>query len=677
MTRFRITAAPRLAAVLLCFAFPQNAAAADDTSNRGTSNRGTSNRAPLQSQPYARLPLGSVQAKHWLKHQLVLQKEGLTGHAEELYEDIGGSDWCSDSARGGQFAWERGPYYAKGLMTLAYVLDDKELKEKAQKWIDPVLASQREDGDFGPKARNWWANMIVLHYMRDYYEATHDQRIPAFFEKYFRFQLAALPSHTLFNDSKWAKARGGDNLEIVLWLYNRTGEPWLLDLARLLMEQTNDWHKYYADGTGDNAYPEHIVNVMQGLKSPPLMYLVSGAADHKNGFTDATKADGWLMQKCGRIDGMPSGTEPLADRGSTQGTELCAIAERILASTVAIKILGDASVGDQLERVAYNALPAALSPDIKGHRYYILPNQPKCTNEPLGRWHNGSGRNAICPSPHSGYGCCRSNFHYAWPKFVHNMWMATADRGLAVAVYGPNSVTAKVGEAGSTVTIDPETDYPFRSESTLTITTSASVTFPLELRIPAWCVIPSVQVNGKPQHNVTPGTFHRIERLWKNGDVVQLTFPMAPKLSRWVNDSVAITRGPLIFSLLMEEERKNTASFLDGRFHTCEIRPTGAWNYALLLEDSGKGPDRAQIETGVAKSMPEQPFKAADAPVRLKLKAVKTDDGGWGTYREDFPARAVEPPASPVERSSDTEEITLVPYGAAKIRITYFPWAKP
>ena len=91
-----------------------------------------SNRAPLRAQPYKRLPMGSVKAKTWLLHQLLLQNEGLTGHAEELYDDIGNSDWVTGQDRGGQFAWERGPYYAKGLVALAYVLDDPELQDQGQ-----------------------------------------------------------------------------------------------------------------------------------------------------------------------------------------------------------------------------------------------------------------------------------------------------------------------------------------------------------------------------------------------------------------------------------------------------------------------------------------------------------------------------------------------------------------
>jgi DUF1680 family protein len=181
-----------------------------------------------------------------------------------------------------------------------------------------------------------------------------------------------------------------------------------------------------------------------------------------------------------------------------------------------------------------------------------------------------------------------------------------------------------------------------------------------------------VLVNKEPVTNVTAGTYHRIERMWSGGDVVQISFPMPVKISHWINDSVAATRGPLVFSLLIEEEKRSTKSFLDGQFHTHEIRPASAWNYALLLA----GSPTPAIETTVAETMPAQPFKAADAPVRLQLKAVKTDQGGWGTYREDFPARAVEPPPSPVQTTGNVETITLVPYGSTEIRITQFPWVK-
>lgn len=657
-------AGARLAACLFCCGLVLNPAKAAQY---------TASRSPLLPQPYLRLPPGSVKATGWLRTQLELQREGLTGHAEELYADIGRSDWVSGEKKGGEYAWERGPYYAKGLISLAFVMDDPGLKEAAKKWIDRVIESQRPDGDFGPKDRNWWANMIVLHYMRDYYEVTRDPRALDFFEKYFRFQLRTLPVHSLLKESKWAQARGGDNLEIVLWCYNLKGDEWLLKLAGLLVEQTAQWERYYADGTGNSAYPDHIVNVMQGLKAPPLMYLVTRAEPHRAGYWNATRADGWLMKKYGRVDQMLNGTEPLTDLSSTQGTELCAIVERILSCTVALGVLGDAAIGDQLETVAYNALPAALAPDIKGLRYYSLQNQPKCTDEGLGFANNGSGVASICPGPHSGFGCCRSNFHFGWPKFVQHMWMATEDNGLALVAYGPNSVTAKAGAEGREVAIEQDTGYPFQTAVTLTVTKADHVAFPLKVRVPGWCAAPRAAVNGKAVENAVAGKFLVIERTWQSGDRVSLDFPMTPRLSHGINDSVAVTRGPLIYSLLMGEEPwKSKAEFGGGAFHTYEVCPAGAWNYALLLNHLGE----PQAEAVVSGEMPKQPFKAADAPVRLKVKAFRTGQDGWGTFRKDFPARAVEPPVSPLAAPAQVEDVTLVPYGSTQIRITLFPWAK-
>ena len=103
-------------------------------------------RVPLKDTAFVRLPLGCVTADGWLKQHLILQMEGLTGHAEELYGDIGDAGWIG----GNNDSWERGPYYAKGLIPLAYILDDAGLIKKSQKWIDVVLKSQKASGNVWP-----------------------------------------------------------------------------------------------------------------------------------------------------------------------------------------------------------------------------------------------------------------------------------------------------------------------------------------------------------------------------------------------------------------------------------------------------------------------------------------------------------------------------------------------
>ena len=438
--------------------------------------------AAVRSCTMERLPPGNVSPQGWLRKQMEMQRDGLTGHAEELYEDIGKSDWITRGTRGGQFAWERGPYYAKGLLSLAFALDDAELKARAKKWVDAYNASQRENGDFGPKNRNWWANMIVLWTLRDWCEATGDPRVVPFLERYFAFQRAAFESgDSLSKDSRWAIARGGDEIDVLVWLCRRTGKQEWADLARRVAGMSADWTSFYhKGGASDPGYRVHIVNYMQGLKLPALKWLLGGGEEDRTAVRAALDPSGWAMKKCGRPDRAVNGSEPLTSRSSTEGIELCATAEHILSAQVALEALGDTQFADDLEMAAYNTLPATIGGDGRGLRYYCLLNQPACIDAELKFACNGRGMLSTVAGPYAGYGCCRSNFHFAWPKVAESMWMKR-EGGLAAVVYGDCTVKtllATVRETGG---------YPFSDGVRLEIVETAGGEWPLFVRIPGWC----------------------------------------------------------------------------------------------------------------------------------------------------------------------------------------------
>ena len=617
------------------------------------------------------LPLSSVRPEGALRQRLQAQADGLTGHAEELYEDIGKSDWLTDGKKGGMFAWERGPYYAKGLVALAFVLDDATLKAKAGRWVDAILSSQRENGDFGPKCRNWWANMIALSLLRDWVAATGDERVISFLERYFRFQRAEFESYPLAAESRWAVARAGDELDVVLWLYRKTGRDEWRVFAESVAVQSTDWTRYCkrggnpGDGAKSNGFSSHIVNFMQGLKAPALQWRLDGDETKRTAYRSAFSPEGWLMKCYGRPDRMLNGSEQLSDRSASEGTELCAVAERIVSCQTQIAVFGDAEAADDLEVVAYNTLMSMVAPDGRGITYYCLMNQPECVDRPLNFANNGEGVGAICPGPHSGFGCCRSNFHMAWPKFVQSMWMAR-EGGLAAVAYGPCTVStpsATISECG---------DYPFGPEVRLQIKASNGEIWPLFVRIPEWCDAAKVAVNGESAGSAKSGSFMRLSRRWKEGDVVTLRFPQKTRLSRWERGAVAVRRGVLLYALKIAGREKEVKRYkipyedgwiehgIDG-FPRKEIHPASPWGYALLLDGEGR--------------LAGEEVRGTGAGTELKVHAVRTDFGGWGHMRKVTSGRAVDPPPSPLPDEAGTvETVSLVPFGLTRIRIALFPW---
>lgn len=637
-------------------------------------------RDPLRQNPYTELPIGAIKPEGWLKEMLIRQKNGATGHLDSLYPLVMNhrNGWLG----GDGDQWERGPYWIDGLLPLAYILDDEALIAKVKPWVEWTLNSQQPDGYFGPSkdyghepglqrnnSRDWWPKMVMLKVLQQYYSATGDQRVVKFMTNYFRYQLKELPAKPLDHWTFWARYRGGDNLLIVYWLYNITGDKFLLELGDLLYKQTFDYTQAFLDGDMlSKAGSIHCVNLAQGIKTPMIYYQRHPDQKYKEatekGFADIRKYNGMAH-------GLYGGDEALHGNDPTQGSELCSAVEMMFSLENILGITGEVQYADHLEKIAFNALPTQISDDFMSRQYFQQANQVMITRHTRNFDVNHGGTD-VCYGLLTGYPCCTSNMHQGWPKFTQNLWYATPDGGIAALIYSPNTVNTFVA-GGTPVTIHEETNYPFGESVKFTLqmdNQSKFASFSFHLRVPEWCKKGLIKINGKTWQEPGGNQVVKVSRQWKSGDVVELVLPMHIFKNTWHENSVSIERGPLVYALKIREEAKEVNNEKDPVAygdHFLEVRPTSPWNYGLNdIADDKLGEQYIFEKKGEAAAFP---WNAENVPVLIKAKARRIPS--WQLYNEM---------AGPIPYSitygleaGKEEDIILIPYGATRLRISQFP----
>ena len=626
-----------------------------------------SNRAPMMPQQFIKLPTGSIKPDGWLLTQLQLQKDGLNGHLGEISAWLQKEDnaWLK---AGGKWGWEEVPYWLRGYAGLAYLFEDKAMLDEAKIWIESILKSQRENGNFGPSAetkgtQDFWPNMIALWILQSYHEYTGDARVIDFMTRYFHFQLT-VPDE-LFMRKSWQHYRGGDNLWSVAWLYNRTGDAKLLELADKIHRNTANWTKATELPTW------HNVNVAQGCREPATYYLFTGDS---NMMKASYNVQSLVRRSFGQVPGGMFGADENARIGffdPRQGTETCGFAEQMASDEIMLLITGDPYWAENCEDIAFNSYPAAFMPDYKSNMVMSDSENHKPGIDNAGPF--------LAMNPFSSR-CCQHNHGFAWPYYAEHLILTTPDNGAAAVLFNACEAQMKVAD-GKEIVIKEMTDYPFDTQISFTVETNEeTVKFPFYIRIPSWTRNASLKINGKATAvNTESGNYLCIHREWKNGDKVEVNYPMEISYRTWqVNkNSVSVDYGPLTLSLRIAEKyvEKNSAetAIWDSKWQegadtsqwpSYEIYPDSPWNYALQVQ-SVKLKERKDLKPGV------NPFTQADIPLVFEAYGRQIPD--WKI--DEYKLCGVLPDEDAV-KSDTSEKLELIPMGAARLRISAFPTCK-
>lgn len=469
------------------------------------------------------------------------------------------------------------------------------------------------------------------------------------------------------------RIQGGDNLAVVYWLYNITGDKFLLQLAEIIHKQTFNWTEAFEKHEKlFELFGFHGVNLGQGIKEPVIYYQQSKDERYLNavlqGLADIKKSIGWP-------NGMFAADEMIHTNNPTQGSELCTAVELMFSLENMLAITGRVQFADHLERIAFNALPTQITENFDARQYYQQLNQVEVSKKErnfMTAYHGSDQLFGLL----TGYPCCTSNLHQGWSKFTQNLWYATEDNGLAALIYAPSEVKAKVAN-GIEAQFSEETKYPFDESIVFKYVENKNTDrlfFPLYLRIPAWCKQAIIKVNDKVYSTEEGNQIIKIAREWQKNDSLELILPMNISSDRWCEAAVSIERGPLLYALKIGErwrkiEGDKSLNKQYGEFYY-EVFPTTSWNYCIPSHCLDSMNNQFRV---VRKNSSEAyPWNSENAPIKLITKGKRIPQ--WTIYN----GSAGPLPYSIQEQlvAGDEEEITLIPYGCTTLRITEFPVSK-
>ncbi|KAJ6589974.1 hypothetical protein DFH09DRAFT_1425522 [Mycena vulgaris] len=631
--------------------------------------------ATLAPKKFLTLPLGQIHPTGWLYDQLMVQTNGLAGHEHEFYKWVADTDWVGGSAAY-SYLEEAGSYWFNAMVPNGVLANATVINEKTREFLDYVIKTQDASGWLGPevgtdKRRLLWGRypfMIGAIQMTEAYPEVTDQVVEAL-HKFVPLANAMLKAGN--GTDEWAATRWEDFVYVLQWLYDNHPngqEELLIDTMKESKWSGIPWDLFFPKIEAEkleNPFPElswHGVNMAEGLKALPATYRFTHNQSGTAASTSTSRAKAGTC--CSNTMAAPPGPfaadEYLAGLEAVRGTELCLVVEAMFSASYLYQVIGDLKFADQVERMAYNALPATLTGDMWARQYLQQQNQVASKNmTPNPFPEDGPYSNVFGLEPN--YPCCTVDFPQGWPKFATNAFLVTPGRESLVHLYLGPFKTSVVLASDNAVTASVETLYPFGD--TLTTTISAAKAFTYLVRIPSWVTKGTISCQRRTLRRAVTPNENGLHAVAVGAGTTTLLHIATPE--NRPHGSIAIHRGPLNYAFDIPRHEKQLAAHpLEPRAVDMEFLPAAAWQ--LAIDPATLAFAHAPPADGV---LPSPIYDAGRPPVTLSVAACPID---WPVAGDMF---AAPPPENPACLGA-FHNITLWPFGAAKLRISEFPVAR-
>lgn len=615
------------------------------------------------------LPLNTIKPHDFIREFLDRQVSGLSGNVKEqkypfntcCWEGVIQAEFRELDYRGqpcpvpGPNRWwpyEQTGYMLDGLLRLGLLTGNEEMTGFFKRNLDYLLA-HHIGGRLGGECYKYsseWPMGVFYKAVRAYLDVTGDENVlDAFHEHYRQVSAAEIGDGS----------RNITNIEGLLDIAARTGDDSLIAKAFQAydMFNTHQDKNYASEALTMNVLENyhniifHGVTLSEEIKLPVMLYMAGG---DKRYFDAACRAWQLVMDMHGQISGVPCSVEHAFGRDPETGYETCVISDALYSLGFFLMAGGGGKYADQAEKIAYNALPGAVTKDFSALQYLSAPNQVLAT--PF----SNSSSFLFGQAPLRQYrpdhfaACCPGNVHRAMPNFVSRMWMADENGAPAAVCFGPCDVSGIY--QGKSYQIIQHTEYPFKGEISFECRFAGDGELPFSWRIPQWCSGVKIKLNGEALElpDNIKGEF--LQTKLRNNDKLVLDFALdvrqcSDRQWSWFE------RGALVYSLPVGNVCRKEEP--EKRFTPLIMEPVSAWNYAVAPQTAAR----------VIANVNAEKYGFDAPPELLQISARRVP----GAFAELDQQRYT--PQVPLFCTPEKEEtlLHLVPFGATETRLTAFP----